>query len=180
MKAWTDLYEELSEKIATINEIKWVDLWHEQVSYLSEEIPFPTPSVFLAFRTLSCNDKGLLIQDCDTQIDMYLFFESFADTYNGSYNKADAIDFMRLLTKLHRLFHGKNGVNYNEMRRVALEREESGGSGNLYRISFSCIVEDASAVEEFNQQEVSELNIENAPFIKPSNQDSEPLYAVET
>lgn len=177
MEAWTDLYKEVAEKVTSeIPEIKWVDLWHEQISYLSEELPFPAPAVFIAFKTLSCDDRSLLVQDCDTQIDLYLFFESFSDTYKGSYNQENAIEFLHLLTKLHTTFHGVSGSNFNTMRRVGMEREESGESGNLYRISFSCIVEDASAKAEYDQQVVTEIDINNTPIERPFIVDNEPLF----
>lgn len=177
MEAWTDLYTELAERINNkITEIKWVDLWHEQVSYLSEELPFPTPAVFIGFTTNNCNDLAQLIQECDTQIDFYLFFETFSDTYHGSHNQDSAIDFLRLLTKLHSCFHGISGINFQTMRRIDMRREESGGTGNLYRISFNCNVEDASGQIEFDKNEVNAIAIVREDIERPSNTDSEQLF----
>ena len=150
MEFWTDCYKEIAEKIKNnIPVIEWIDLWHEQVSYLSEELPFQTPAVFIGFSTIDVEDKGLLIQECNTQIDLYLFFETFSDTYFGSYNQDRAMDFLNELTRLHALFHGKSGETYSSMRRVDMRREESGGAGNLYRISFQCLISDYSAKNLF-------------------------------
>ncbi len=177
MEAWTDLYTELAERIsAKIPEIEWVDLWHEQVSYLTEELPFPTPAVFIGFSTNSCEDLSQLIQECDTQIDFYLFFETFSDTYQGSYNQAGAIDYLRLLTKLHTCFHGISGINFQTMRRVDTRREDSGGAGNLYRISFNCNLEDASAQKEFNENTVNDIVVLREDIERPSSTDEEPLF----
>lgn len=179
MEAWTDLYNELAERINNnIKEIAWIDLWHEQVSYLTEELPFPTPAVFIAFNTNQCEDLSLLIQNCDTQIDFYLFFETFSDTYMDSYNQTSAIDFLRLLTELNKLFHGTSGSNYQTMRKVDMRREESGGSGNLYRISFNCNVEDASAQKEYEEKQVNEITITRENIQKQAP-DNEPLYTIE-
>lgn len=161
MEYWTDLYKEIAEKTTDkLTEIKWVDLWHDQISFLTSELPFETPAVFIGFSTLATEDRGGLIQDCDTQIDMYLFYETFSDTYWGSYNQDRALDYMNSLTRLHALFHGKDGVNYSSMRRVDLRREESGGSGNLYRISFQCIITDYSAQRIFIETESPDKNID--------------------
>lgn len=177
MEAWTDLYNELAQRIESkIPEIKWVDLWHEQVSYLTEELPFQTPAVFIGLNTKSCDDLSLLIQQCDTQIDFYLFFETFSDTYQGAYNKGSAINFLRLLTKLHTAFHGVSGTNYQTMRRVDMRREDSGGAGNLYRISFNCNVEDASSQKEFDENAVTEIVIKREEIGRPSTIDSEPMF----
>lgn len=177
MEAWTDIYNEMAQRITDkIPEVQWVDLWHEQVSYLEEELPFPTPAVFIGFNTNECNDLSQLIQECDLQVDMYLFFESFGDTYQGAYNQSSAIDYLRLLTKLHTAFHGINGEHFQSMRRVDMRREESGGSGNLYRISFNCNVEDASAQAEFDKNTVNEISISDEPIERPSVTDDEPLF----
>jgi hypothetical protein len=143
-----------------LNEIKWCDLWHEQVSFLTAELPFPTPAIFISFKMLSGDDKGLKGQICNTQIDFRLFYETFSDTYSGSINQTTAIKFLKQLTNIHKLFHGTSGTNYSEMRRVDMTDEDSGGAGNLYRISFQCIVDDMSAMIEYNDTDVEDISIE--------------------
>ena len=177
MEAWTDLYKEIAERIeAKIPEIVWVDLWHEQVSYLTEELPFPVPAAFIGFSTARIDDIGLLEQECDLQIDIYLFFETFSDTYQGSYNQDSALNFLYLLTKLHTCFHGVSGANYQTMRRVDMRREDSGGAGNLYRISFNCNVIDASAQREFNENSVNEITVIQENIVRPGSTDEGPLF----
>ncbi len=180
MEAWTDLYKEVAQRIQDrIPEIQWVDLWHEQVSYLSEDIPFPTPAAFIAFRLDNCEDLSQLIQKCDLQVDIYLFFETFSDSYLGSFNQDSATEYLRILTKLHTCFHGISGEHFFQMSRVAMGREESGGAGNFYRISFNCNVEDASAQAEFNQNTVNQVTVVNEPIERPSTTDTEPLFIIE-
>lgn len=149
---WSELYQELAELIKNkLPQVQWVDLWHEQVSFLTEELPFPSPAIFLSFSMLDAEDRGLFIQDCNTQVDIFLFYETFSDTCLGSYNQESAINYLNSLTELHALLHGKSGKNYSQMRRVSMSREESGGAGNLYRVSFQCIVNDSSAATLFTE-----------------------------
>jgi len=160
MEYWSDLYLELSQLISdNLTEIEWCDLWHEQVSFLTAELPFPTPSVFISFSMLGADDKGLKGQICNTQIDFYLFYETFSDTYVGSINRDSAINYLKQLSEIHKLFHGTSGTNYSEMRRVDMKRVDSGGAGNLYRISFQCIVDDMSAMKQYNDTDVDEITI---------------------
>lgn len=181
MEAWTDLYLEVADQIQTkIPEIQWVDLWHEQVSFLTEELPFPTPAVFIGFSTNRCDDIGQLIQECDTQMDLYLFYETFSDTYSGSVNQDSAIEFLRMLTKLHTCFHGVSGANFQTMRRVDHRREDSGNAGNLYRISFNFNIEDASAQKEFNENTVTEINVTREDILRPDTTNDEPLFILTT
>lgn len=177
MEYWTNLYEEIADRINKhIPEVEWIDLWHEQVSFLTSELPFSTPAVFVSFSTISTDDRGLLVQDCDTQVDLYMFYETFSDTYFGSVNKDRAIDYLNTLTRLHALFHGKDGVAFSSMRRVDMRREESGGAGNLYRISFQCLVTDYSAAKLFVETEnpAAELQIEKGGV--PSTEEQPPLF----
>ncbi|MDR0729921.1 MAG: hypothetical protein LBF19_07370 [Prevotellaceae bacterium] len=77
MVYWSEIYKEIAERIAAnLPAIRWVDLWHEQVNYLTEELPFPTPAVFIAFYTRGTEDAGEWVQNCNVQIDMYLFYET--------------------------------------------------------------------------------------------------------
>lgn len=161
MQYWKEVYIELAEKInRNLPAIEWCDLWHDQVSYLSAELPFSSPAVFIGFSTITIEDRGERTQVCDTQIDFYLFHETFSDTYHGSYNQDSALEYLDILTMLYALFHGKKGKTYNEMRRVDMRREESGGAGNLYRISFQCLITDYSAQKLFNETENPDAEIE--------------------
>ncbi|WP_165025246.1 hypothetical protein [Dysgonomonas sp. ZJ279] len=64
------------------------------------------------------------------------------------------------------------------MRRVYMAREESGGSGNLYRISFQCIVTDYSAQHLFieSQDPYRELEIEKGE--RPPIEETPPIFDV--
>lgn len=180
MEYWTDLYKELATKIqANLPEIVWIDLWHDQISYLTEELPFSTPTAFLAFSTIAADDRGLRVQNLDTQVDIYLFFETFSDTYIGSMNQDSALEFLDSLTRMHALLHGSNGNNYSSMRRVDIRREDSGGAGNLYRISFGCNIVDYSAETIFNETENPEAELEITKDGVPEQEmDYSPLFEV--
>ena len=176
---WSELYKEIAEKItANLPDIRWIDLWHEQVNYLMEELPFPTPAVFIDFSTREAKDNGLLVQELLVQTDLHLFYETFSDTYDGSYNQAGALDFLNRLTELHALFHGKHGKHYSEMRRTDISREESGGAGNLYRISFECVVSDYAAKELFNEVQMPDREVESEKELPPAAAQSAPMYDV--
>ena len=90
--------DEMAEKIKeNIEGINWIDLWHNQVGFLVEEHPFPTPALFLAFRILSVEDLSEKVQRVQLQIDLFYFYETFLDTYNGAYNETDALDYLNNL-----------------------------------------------------------------------------------
>ena len=148
MENWQDLYVELAERIVEkMPEIQWVDLWHNQVGFLAEEHPFGTPAVFIGLRSSQTNDIGELVQVVDLQVDFYLYYETFLDTFQGAYNQEGALAFTKSLDALFGNFHGTSGKNYSSMRRVAFAPVDTGTAGNLYQVTFECKLSDNSAVE---------------------------------
>ena len=176
LKGWDKLYQELAQKVnENIERINWVDLWHNQVGFLVEEHPFPTPAVFLAFRILSVEDTGESVQRITLQVDMFYFYETFLDTFSGAYNQHDALDYLDTLTELHKLFHGTSGENYSEMRRTALAVVDTGSSGNLYRQSFTCNAIDVSALKDFETVIPGEVDIQKGQV---DNLTQEPFFKI--
>ena len=161
MENWQDLYLELAQKASNeIAEISWVDLWHNQVNFLQEEHPFPTPALFISFRSKAVNDLGEKVQQLMLQIDFYLFYETFSDTFNGSFNQDEALDFIRILDKVNGIFHGTSGENYSSMRKTGFNPVDTGGAGNLYQVSFECLIHDESAVKFYEEGAFTGLEIE--------------------
>lgn len=160
MENWPDLYVEISEKLTSnISEILWVDLWHNQVNFLTSEHSFRTPAVFLRFRTLGTEDLGDKQQKVNLQIDFYLYYETFLDTFQGAYNQSGALEFLKTMEKIHGVFHGTAGDNYSAMRRVGYNDEETGGSGNLYKITFTCLSIDTSAAKYYEESDPVDFSL---------------------
>jgi hypothetical protein len=162
---------ELYERMESLPEIMHVDLWHGQVDYLSEEHPFPTPAVFFGFTTLNVADNGELMQTTDLQVDIYVYYETFADTYQGAKMQNEALEFLDLLLMVGLMFHGRSGEHFHQMRRSGTYRQESGGSGNLYRLQFQTNVSEFSGLNLHNHviMEERELEIINKEVDKSDN-----------
>lgn len=137
---------ELYERMAALPDIQHVDLWHDQVDYLSEEHPFATPAVFFGFTTLNVADNGELMQTTDLQVDIYVYWETFADTYKGAKMQEESLQYLDLLLMVGLMFHGRSGEHFHQMRRSGTFRQESGGSGNLYRLQFQTNVNEFSGL----------------------------------
>lgn len=166
MQNWKDLYKELGDKLTTIPGLKWVDLWHNQINFLDNEHTFPTPAVFLAFRSLVIRDASDKIQDVDVQVDVYLFYETFLDTFNGAYNQDGALEFLDMLTQIHALLHGSQGTHFQNMRRTYFGPVDTGNSGNLYLSQYACKLLDTSAQPEWGEGSFADLRID------PKDQDN--------
>lgn len=168
LQSWSALYIELASKLTdTIPEIKWADLWHNQVGFLIEEHPFPTPAIFFAFRILTTNDLSEKTQAADLQVDVYYFYETFLDTFQGAFNQDDALSYLNTVSDIHKELHGTSGLNYAEMRRTGFGPVDTGSAGNLYKQSFVCNIVDVSAVINYNEASPGEVNYTegNAPEV---------------
>lgn len=168
-----DEYAELRDRLEVLPEFEHIDLWHDQVNYLSEEHPFPIPAVFLEFNTLQVDDAGELMQTTTLQVDFHVFYETFADTYKGAAMQDEALTYLDLLLLVGLMFHGRSGTNFHQMRRTGTMREESGGAGNLYRISFETNISEFSGLNLFSTKEMGdrEIMIEKSVPNKPVKDD---------
>ena len=162
MQNWKELYQEHTQMIANnIPGIVWQDLWHNQVNFLETEHPFQTPANFLSYRSVRIEDNGLKTQKVRVQVDFYLFYETFADTYHESSNQSTALEFIDLLDQINALFHGTDGTSYSNMRRTNFAPVDTGNAGNLYRVSFECDVVDYSAMRTYVEHDIEEIDIEH-------------------
>lgn len=159
------MYMELSELLCENKEIKWIDLWHNQVGFLDEEHPFPAPALFLGFRSMGIEDLAARIQKVSVQVDVYVFYETFADTYKGGINQSDALEFLCLMDYVQATLHGTTGQTYSEMRRTDFAPVDTGSAGNLYRISFTCNLIDEFAKKQYGENEEDiEVDVEKTAF----------------
>jgi hypothetical protein len=169
MENLKDLYLEQEQKVtAEIAEIKHVDLWAEQISFMAEEHPFRAPALFFAYRILQADDQAEGIQQIRMQVDIYLFYETFADTARGSKKQAHALQFLDLLTKVHACFHGSSGNYYSDMTRKGFNPVETGTANLLYvqRYEFNCT--DSSALKKFESTQFENMDIENEVATVPA------------
>lgn len=161
MQNFQELYKELAGKIGeNIEEVKWIDLWNSQVYHLEEEHPFPAPAIFLAFRSNAMTDISDKVQNVHLQVDVFVFYETFADTYKGSFNQDDAMAFLEILDKINALLHGSAGQQYSSMRRVSFSPVDTGGAGNLWSITYSCELIDTSAQPEWEKVKACDVEVE--------------------
>lgn len=160
MQNFKELYKELSNKLSDgIDSVRWIDLWNSQVYNLENEHPFPAPAIFLAFRSNNMTDSGTKVQNVTMQIDVFIFYETFLDTFKGAYNQKEALDFLDIMDQVNKILHGSSGENYSSMRRVSYSPVDTGGSGNLWNITYSCTLIDYSAQDEWEEDGFADITV---------------------
>lgn len=164
MQGLEQLYLEHSQLVTDkVPEIKHVDLWAEQISFLNEQHPFRAPAVFFAYGSNEMEDLGNKTQRVNLQVDVYYYYETFADTARASKKQPVALDFLKLISKINTCFHGVNGTIFKEMRRVGFSPVETGTSNLLYVQRYTCYMIDDAAKILSDTVKVDEVNIINTP-----------------
>lgn len=159
MQNFKDLYLELAELLSEIPELRWIDMWHNQVNFLEDEHQFPTPAAFFSFRTLTTEDLGERMQNLRLQVDVFFFYETFADTYKDAVNQGSALEFLDIFNSIYIKLHATSGENYSELRRIGFNPVDTGGAGNLYQMSFECGLIDLSAKIAYEEADTDELTV---------------------
>ena len=132
------------------------------------------------FRILQATDNGLKVQNIKMQVDTYIFYETFADTYKDSFNQQSALAFLDLITKTHAVLHGSLGENYSSMRRIGMSSVDTGSAGNLYLVNFECYLKDYGAQKLYDTATSEDFIIESgtAPEPVPVVPPVEPLFRI--
>lgn len=179
MKDLKNLYLEHQTRVAdNLPEIKHIDLWSEQVSFMADEHPFKSPAVFFGYRVLSTEDQGEKTQELRLQADVYLFYETFADTSKGSKKQQKALDFLDLLTKINACFHATFGNYYSNMRRTGFNPVETGGAGILYVQRYELSMTDDSANELYDLMKFTQIEVEIIKEEVPAVPNQSNLYEI--
>lgn len=168
MADFDELYLEHQKRVTDkLPNIKHVDLWSEQVSFLMEEHPFKAPAIFFAYRILKADDIGDKIQNLNVGVDIYYYYETFADTHRKSKKQEKGLSFLKEITNIHKNFHGSSGTTYNDMRRIGFAPVETGTANLLYVQKFTCTVIDNSAAAILEETNVENITVVNEEIIRP-------------
>jgi hypothetical protein len=161
MQNFKELYKELAQLLtANIPAVQWVDLWNSQIYNLEGEHPFPAPAIFLAFRSSRMDDAGAKLQKVQMQVDVFLFYETFLDTFNGAYNQDEALAFLDIMDDINKQLHGSSGQSFSNMKRISFSPVDTGGAGNLYTITYTCELMDYSATKDWEEGKFADLQID--------------------
>lgn len=175
------MYLELADLITgRVDEVEWLDLWSDQITYLDEQYAFPFPAVFLSFRTESMATLPDDIQTIDAYLELTVASHTLADSYEGSFNQETALAFMELLNALHVQLQGTSGNNFSALDRVGMVPVETGGNIIVYRMTYRMQLQDYSAqAYRLSQQGTvtdPDLKVEEPPANPPAG--DEPLFEI--
>jgi hypothetical protein len=156
---WAEALKEISSIIRGIDDIRFVDLWADQVNDPQEEYPFPFPAAFLELTTSDNEDLGENIQDLSTHVKIYLLYIPVYDTHREE-NSHDLDVFGELLKKIYQALQGVAGDNFSQATRISGPSKEKAQPYEwLYSQTFRTIIRDYSAAKEYKEGELGDITV---------------------
>lgn len=80
------IHNALEGKIKATSKFNWIDVWKAQVGK-AESYPFNFPAAFISTKRITWQDMVMNVQEGKVEIDVWLFFEEFGDTFEGATDK---------------------------------------------------------------------------------------------
>jgi len=143
---WVLAYQEIVAEIKNkVPLCKHIDLWYDQTNQFEQEYPFASPAVFLEFESNEITDKGDNGQLIDMSIRVYAFWETTADSYEGSDHQLDGLEFANYIKSVHVALQNLCGVHFSPLNRTALRKEPSPAYAHLWSQTYNTIITDNSS-----------------------------------
>ena len=146
-----NIYKALVEKLkqytdAEENQVfKHFAMWNEQVDFVEDEEPFPTPAVFVEFRSINWSDTMQNIQRGTCPIRLHVVTEWKGSDSDGSLQQEDALKRLEIVDGMASLLFNwsckdESGVNIQRMQRTASHTNHNHGELVEDIEDFSCTV----------------------------------------
>lgn len=103
-------YQKISEQLAAIQDngkrvVNHIDLWNEQVQFMSQEKPMRMPAVFMEFSPLAWRQHGDGVQRGTMEVRIHIVVGTLARSYDSSHNQDEAIKALAVADKIHAAMH---------------------------------------------------------------------------
>jgi hypothetical protein len=163
MKAELDIISKVYLQLAKyinkkVPEIRWVDLWADQL-FSNEKVAYTMPAVFIEIVSNEIETVGKGVQHIKVDILFHLAYDSYAQSYEGSYNQTDALKFGTIMNKLFKALQNYSELEISAaMNRNAIRREPAPPYVYHYVNGFSTILVDDTAAQ-FAEKEMVNLKL---------------------
>ncbi len=147
-------YLELLSKITTLNGVKHVDMYAGQ--YLNEadgeELPFPTPAVFIEFTSIPTGELGRRVQEGEALIRFHLVSDVVMNEVSNSTPepiRSNALDHLGMIDDFHKLMEKSSGTHFNSMTRVGVTADTAPTDIYVHIAEYNTRFTDESAVRKY-------------------------------
>jgi hypothetical protein len=119
--------------------VKHIDIWNNQVAFIEEEQPFPTPAVFIEFQPINWRFQGGAVREAQVSIDLHVV----TDSRTGRWS--DVIEVFDLLDAINRQLHGAHTDGIDDLTALTSTTDNLFGELMHNIETYTCHVLDTSA-----------------------------------
>lgn len=131
---------------------KYVDLWNQNVEFVEEDSPFPSPAIFIEFMETSWRNQGHGVQDTDPTIIFHIVTEWFGQTSSITPDevKASRLVYLDLPKKLKKYISNFKTDFSNGLIRTGSKPNHNHERYVDWPETYSCMLTDDSSSDDKN------------------------------
>ena len=142
------IYLAIVDKLKTIVDtedvpiIKHFDLWNMNVEYIDQETVWDMPAVFIEFAPIQWKEAGNGAQQANISIVLHIATQYVGASANGEQSQSDALEYFKLLDKIHKALYGLRGENFMALKRVSSQTNHNHAEIIESIETFTCTIVD--------------------------------------
>lgn len=132
------IHNAIETKLKTFNP-KWIDVWKAQVGK-KESYPFNFPAFFISTKRIAWGDMTLDVKEGNVQIEIWLFFNKYADTFEGAEDQNSSFDDIETVENITDALQWTEGEPFSEMTLIVEEDLSGAYERPAFKLTFETIV----------------------------------------
>lgn len=138
------IYREICERLAPLKDWLHIDLYNNQFDTEATENPLFVPCVLVEYLPVQWQQRGMGFQDVaqlgTLQIVLHIAYELYENTYAGSPEQSNAIQFFDFVEAITSAVSGMRGTDFDEMVRISTAYPSQYTNVHLSQVTFQCTV----------------------------------------
>ena len=139
----TVIYKAIKTKLKASNayNMEWIDIWKAQVGTSKEKkYPFNFPAAFISTRRINWSDMVGNVKEGTTQIEVFLFFDKYQDTFDGATDEDDSLLINDTVEQVANDLHWIETDPFKELTEVADEDLTTAYNRPAFKLTFETII----------------------------------------
>ena len=100
--------------VTAVKEVKHYDWFNDQFNTQADELPFPTPAVFIQIMPFETKSLGKLRQSADINFRLHIGQQLYENMRKGSRSQSKALEHFTLCDSIFAALHGKRKPDNND------------------------------------------------------------------
>ena len=135
------IHDNITNRIKALNEYDWIDIWKAQLDRGSNSYPHGFPCAFVSINTINYEDITRNVKEGRVIIDVYLFFNTHGDTFEGASDKAETFAIIDIVERTGEAIHWiEEGETIREITQISEDDLTTRYNRPAYKLSFETII----------------------------------------